>query len=154
MDSKVDFAAMRREAVHALTDLNEAVNAKYGIMAWERFDYDLNAGTLTFSHKGKARVVADIQVVGATSDGFVWAWANANWWPQPVLEDVLKVRAWGEANGVAELTTPGLKGGNVTELGWALTAVAAKITGAKGAYRPMEGQKSLFFLYRDIRFVD
>jgi hypothetical protein len=154
MDSKVDFAKMRREAVHALTDLNEAVNAKYGIMAWERFDYDLNAGTLTFSHKGKARVVADIQVIGATGDSFVWAWANASWWPAAILEDALRVKAWGEEHGVAELTTPAMKSGNITELGWALTAVAAKITGAEGAYRPMDGTKSLFLLYRNIRFVD
>jgi len=154
MSAADDFAKMRREAVHALTDLNEAINAKYGITAWERFDYDLNAGTLTFSHKGKVKVVARIQVVGSTDTDFLWAWANAGWWPAALLEDVREVKAWGEANGAAELTTPQLTGENITELGWAMTALAVKITGALGAYRPMDGHRSLFFLYRSIGFVD
>jgi hypothetical protein len=58
MDTAGDFPSMRREAVHALTDLNEAINATYGITARERFDYDPRAGTLIFSHRGGPRVVA------------------------------------------------------------------------------------------------
>ncbi|MDP1739305.1 MAG: hypothetical protein Q8L23_17920 [Caulobacter sp.] len=154
MSAALDFPKFRRDAVHALTDLNEGINATFGITAWERFDYDLGAGTLTFSHKGKARVVADIQVIGATDVDFLWGWANAGWWPAALLEDVQKVRAWGEENGVADLVAPRLQGENLTELGWAMTAVAAKITGALGAYRPMDGPRSLFFLYRSIGFVE
>jgi len=154
MSSALDFPKFRRDAVHALTDLNEGVNARFGITAWERFDYDLRAGTLTFSHKGRARVVAKIQVVGATDGDFLWGWANAGWWPAALLEDVGKVRAWGQAQGVPELVTPRLRGENITELGWAMTAVAARVTGALGAYRPMDGHRSLFFLYRGIGFVD
>ena len=62
--ARTDYAQALRDAVHALTDLNEAVNAKFGIMAWERFDYDLGARTLTFSHKGRPRVTAEIQLSG------------------------------------------------------------------------------------------
>ena len=150
--ARLDYPKALREAVHALTDLNEAVNAKFGIMAWERFDYDLTARTLTFLHKGRPRVVAEIQLVGATDHGFLWAWANASLWPPGITEDALKTKAWGEANGVADLTTPRLTG-DPTNLGWGMTAMAAKITGALGAYRPMDGDRSLFLLYRSIAFV-
>ncbi len=150
--ARLDYPKALREAVHALTDLNEAVNAKFGIMAWERFDYDLNDRLLTFSHKGKPRVVAEIQLVGATDEGFLWAWAHNNRWPAGVTEDALKTKAWGEANGISDLTTPRLTG-NATNLGWGMTAMAAKVTGAVGAYRPMDGPRSLFLLYRSIAFV-
>lgn len=148
-----DYPRALREAVHALTDLNEAVNARFGIMAWERFDYDLAACSLTFSHKGRPRVVAEIQLVGTTDAEFLWGWANAGWWPAAAIEDVLKVKAWGEANAVPSLTTPRLQG-DMTDIGWGMAALAAKITGAVGVYRPVDGPRSLFLLYRSIRFVD
>lgn len=151
--ARTDYPQALREAVHALTDLNEAVNAKFGIMAWERFDYDLAARSLTFSHKGRPRVTAEIQLVGTTDAEFLWGWANAGWWPASAIEDVLKVRAWGEAQGIQSLVAPRLSG-DMTDIGWGMTALAAKITGAVGAYRPVDGPRSLFLLYRSIRFVD
>lgn len=150
--AKADFAAFMREATRDLTDLNEAANATYGIMAWERFDYDIAGRELVFSHKGRPRVRAEIQLVGATDKDFVWAWAG-DWWPAAATEDVRKVRAWGEAHGIEALTAPRLKTDNPTDLGWGLAAIAARLTGAKGVYRPMDGDRSLFFLYRDIGFV-
>lgn len=150
--AKADFQVFMREATRDLTDLNEAVNAKFGIMAWERFDYDLTTRELVFTHKGKPRVRAEIQLVGATGKDFVWAWANS-WYPAPMLEDILKVRAWGEAHGIEPLIAPRLLTENITDLGWGMAAIAARLTGARGVYRPVDGQHSLFFLYRDIEFV-
>lgn len=151
--ARTDYPQALRDAVHALTDRNEAVNAKYGIMAWERFDYDLAACSLTFSHKGRPRVTAEIQLVGTTDREFLWGWANAGWWPPSLIEDVLRVKAWGEAHGIQSLVTPRLQG-DMTDIGWGMAALAAQITGAMGVYRPMDGPRSLFLLYRSIRFVD
>ncbi len=150
--AKTDFLAFMREATRDLTDLNEAVNAKFGVMAWERFDYDVNTRELVFSHKGRPRVRAEIQLVGMAETNFVWAWASG-WWPSAVLEDVRKVQAWGKEHGVEHLYAPCLLVDNAIDLGWGMTAVAAKLTGAVGAYRPMDGQRAMFFLYRNIEFV-
>lgn len=150
--AKADFPTFMREATRDLTDLNEAVNAKFGITAWERFDYDIAARELVFSHKGRPRVRAEIQLIGATDLDFVWAWAG-DWWPASALEDVLKVKAWGEAHGIEPLMTPRLKTPDITNLSWGMAAIAARLTGAKGVYRPVDGLRSLFFLYRDIAFV-
>ena len=150
--AKADFPEFMREAVRDLTDLNEALNAKFGIMAWERFDYDIAARELVFSHKGRPRVRAGIQLVGATDADFMWAWSGS-WWPAAAIEDVLKVKAWGETHGITALTSPRMMSTNLDDLGWGLAAIAAKLTGAKGVYRPVDGHRSLFFLYRDIESV-
>lgn len=150
--AKADFQGFMREAVRDLTDLNEAVNAKYGIMAWERFDYDIAARDLVFTHKGKPRVRAEIQLIAATDVDFLWAWAG-DWWPAAALEDARSVKAWGEAHGIEPLMAPRLKTPDITNLGWGMAAIAAQLTGAKGVYRPVDGPRSLFFLYRNIEFI-
>jgi hypothetical protein len=154
MNSADEYEAWRREAYQQLIDLNEKVNATYGVTAWERFEYDLGAGTLTFSHKGKPRVRADIQLVGAVDRNWLWGWANAGWWPESVLEDSRKVRAFGQQFGIEELTAPRLEAPDYDELGWTMAAVAARVTGALGAYRPVDGPRSMFLLYRSLTLLD
>jgi hypothetical protein len=62
------FLEFRHEAVHALMGLNDLCEREFKISSWPRWDYDFDAGTLTFSKDGVARVVASIQVVGTTSE--------------------------------------------------------------------------------------
>ena len=154
MKSADEYEEWRREAFQLLIDKNEQVNATYGITAWEEFSYDLGAGTLTFTHKGKARVKADIQLVGAVDKDWLWGWANAGWWPEAVLEDARKTRAFGEQFGIPELTAPRLEAPSFDDLGWTLAAVAARVTNAVGAYRPVDGPRSMFFLYRSLSLLD
>lgn len=154
MNSADEYEDWRREAYQQLIDLNEKANATYGITAWEQFDYDLGARELTFSHKGRPRVKAEIQLVGAVDRAWQWGWANAGWWPDAVLEDSRKVKAFGEKFGLEELTAPWLQAPDYTELGWTMTAIAARITGAIGAYRPVDGPRSMFFLYRSLTLLD
>ena len=153
MKSADDYEAWRREAYQQLVDLNEKVNATYGIMAWERFDYDLSTGELVFTHKGKPRVSAQVQLIGVVERDWQWAWANAGWWPDRILEDARKVKAFGETWGIEELTNAQLRSTNMDQLGWSLAAVAARVTGALGAYRPVDGPRSMFFLYRSLTLL-
>lgn len=147
------YPAWRQEAGHALVDLNEALNARLGLTTWERVDYDLSIGELTFSHRGKVRVTADVQLIGSAAVSWIWARDNGLW-PARVVEDALKVRDFGEEHGIEELTRLRLPSTDLDQLGWSLAAVAARITGAKGVYRLVEGQGSLFLAYRDIRAVN
>ena len=153
MKSADEYEGWRREAYQQLIDLNEKANATYGITAWERFDYDLAAGELVFTHKGKARVKAEIQLIGAVDETWLWGWANAGWWPEAILEDVRKVKAFGDQFGIAELVNPQLNSTDFDQLGWTLAAVAARVTGALGVYRPVEGPRSLFFMYRSLTLL-
>lgn len=154
MNSADEYPEWRREAFQQLIDKNEQVNASYGVTAWEQFSYDLGVGTLTFTHKGKPRVKADIQLIGAVDRQWLWGWANAAWWPGAVVEDAQRVKAFGEQFGISELTSPRLDSDNFDDLGWALTAVAARVVGAVGAYRPVDGPRSMFFLYRSLTILD
>lgn len=153
MKSADDYEGWRREAYQQLVDLNETANATYGIMAWERYDYDLSTGELVFTHKGKPRVKADIQLIGVVDQAWQWSWANTGWWPASVLEDAHKVKAFGEQFGIAELTNARLQSANMDDLGWSLAAVAARVTGAKGVYRPVDGPRSMFFVYRSLTLL-
>ena len=143
-----EFDRFRHGAVHALTDLNEDCKRKYSVTDWPRWDYDLDTGTLTFSDGGTPKVIADIQVVGTTSNAsrtWMWAWANTSL-PLGVTQRARDVRQFGLAEGLTQLTEPQLVDDEY--LGWEMTAVMARITDAKGAYRYDNG--FMYVVYTDI----
>lgn len=148
------YSEWRHDAVHELMEKQDALKKSHRTGSWPRFDYDLDAGTLTFSEDGAPKLVADIQVVGSTGPSdWMWSWANQHW-PPAVVEDMEKVRAFGAKNGIEELTTEFLIDDDLNNLGWEMTAVAARVLNAVGAYRPPRANGGgLFLIYRSIRFV-
>jgi hypothetical protein len=121
---------------------------------WPRYDYDLDRGTLTFSQDGVAKVVASILVVGTTSQSagtWLWSWASGNL-PESVSEPVKNVRNFGVAEKIKELAEPYVPDDEY--LGWALTAVAAKIMDAMGAYRCPGKDGYIYVIFTDIAFAD
>jgi hypothetical protein len=152
MDAK-KFSEFRHEAVHELKHLNEICEQEFRIGTWPRWDYDLNRGTLTFSKDGVPKVVALIQVVGTTSievGTWLWAWANASL-PAAVTMAMEKVRAFGEAENLAELTQP--RCADDEYLGWEMTAIAAKLLGAKGGYRCPGEKGFLYVVFSSLQFA-
>lgn len=149
------YADWREEALDDLVTKQDRNLETYGMGKWERFDYDLDALTLTFSEAGVAKLVADIQVVGTTSpEEWLWGWAN-DYLPEPSRRDVELVKAFGEDNGVEELTWEllGADAEDLNALGWSLTAVAARICDAEGAYRAPRDGGALFMICRNFRYV-
>jgi hypothetical protein len=149
-----EFDQFRHDAVHALMDLCEVCRRRYRMGTWPRFDYDLDAGTLTFSEAGVPSVIANIQVVGTTSDKthtWLWAWANASL-PPNVTERVRQVQQFGMSEGLDQLTEPKLPDGEF--LGWEQTAVMARIVGAQGGYRCPSSNGFIYFILTDIQFAD
>ena len=72
-----EYSQFKHDAVHELTKLNEQCTQVFRLGEWERYDYDLERQTLTFSQGGTPRVVASIQVVGTTSEtarNWLWGW--------------------------------------------------------------------------------
>ncbi|HWU15558.1 MAG TPA: hypothetical protein VN157_16290 [Caulobacter sp.] len=154
MNAPTWYADWRHDAFHELMAKQEDMNERYQTKVWPRYDYDLDAGTLTFSDPTGPKVVADIQVVGTTATkDWLWSWANSHW-PVSSVEDLEKVRAFGAEHGIEELTSETLENDNLNSLGWELSAVAARILGAVGAYRPpRDNGGGLFLIYRSIRSV-
>jgi len=144
------FSEFRHAAVHELMRLNEVCEQEFHINSCPHWDYDLKGGTLTFSERGVPKVRASIQVIGTTSlsgGTWMWGWANENL-PPNVTKAVAKVREFGQAGNIAELTKAVLPDDEY--LGWGMTAVAAKLLGAKGAYRCPDENGFVYVAYSSI----
>jgi hypothetical protein len=148
------FIAFKHEAIHELTRLNEECRKAFRVGEWQRWDYDLERKTLIFSQDGVPRVIATIQVVGTTSERsgtWLWSWANTHL-PPIVTAQIDKVRAFGEKEGLAELTEASAT--DDEHLGWSMTAVAARVLGSRGAYRCPGSNGFVYLVFTDIAFAD
>jgi hypothetical protein len=146
-----EYRDYRHRAVHALMALNKECEERFSIGKWKRWDYDLDAGTLVFSEAGVPRIVAQVQVVGTTSERsktWLWSWANQSL-TRTVTNRMVEVRNFGAENRITELTQASLPDDEY--LGWELAAVTAALVGGKGAYRcPSDRGGYLYFVYTDI----
>jgi hypothetical protein len=138
-------------ALEYLNRQQERLKSEFRLGTWPRYDYDQEAGTLAFSANGKVEVLADIHIVGSTSTRsgtWLWAWDNPS-----ILENVkhclADVRAYGESHGLEKLTTAKWSGDEHD--GWEMTAAAAFILRAEGAYRSPGEHGALFMVLRNVR---
>ena len=156
MENPEWYPDWRHEAVQQLNEKNDRLSAEFRIGGWPRFDYDIQAGTLTFSERGVAKVIAEIQVAGSTSEkagNWLWAWANAQV-PKTRSADADLVRAFGEQQRIPELIHDRVRDPDLDVLGWEMTAVMARVTDALGAYRPPRTEGgSLFLTLKSVAWV-
>jgi len=134
-----------------LEQRQERLKSEFELGRFERFDYDQNAGTLSFSSNGRVQVVADMQVVGSTSERggtWLWAWANPSVLEHLVME-LDDVFTYGQAHGLDKLTTAKWPGDESD--GWEMTAVAAFVLQSEGAYRAAHDGGALFLTLRNVR---
>jgi Family of unknown function (DUF6882) len=93
-------------SVHELMDLNAECERQFNIRRWDRWFYNSEPGTITFSDRGIPKVVAYVQVVGTTSaatKSWLWAWANQSVPPKQCAR-LADVRTFGEREGLPILT--------------------------------------------------
>lgn len=136
--------------VHELMDKNERIRECYGVHA--RYDWDDESATIIFTDPEKPTLRINATVVGTTEgDTWEWTWANKNFEPRTKL-DIETVRTFGETNGFEQLTTAFLPADEHT--GWEMTAVAAHILNAPGAYRFPTDDGYCYLVYRKIEEVD
>jgi len=139
-------------AIEYLRAQNERLEKEFGLGGWQRYDYDLEAGTIIFSSYGRIGVIADVYVVGTTAKrGGTWLWSWAN--PSILLSAkhcMEEVREYGEENGFDRLTTACWPGDE--QDGWEMTAAAAVILKAQGGYRAPDEKGALFMILQDVRW--
>ena len=148
------YGVWRQDAIQELAQKNRDLSEEFQLGKWPRFDFDLEKGWLTFTGEGKPTVRAAVQVVGtvASNKDWLWAWAN-DWWSELVTKDAQETRRFGQKHNISELTRPSLQDDNLEVLGWELSAIAARITSARGVYRAPTGKGLLFVLFREISFL-
>jgi hypothetical protein len=108
-------------------------------------DLDLDAGTARFND-----VAIPFQVLGTESDNsltWLWAWADEQTEVQDnLLTSAREMRAWGEKEGLPELTLPSLDLNRAD--GTMLALIASEVCKANGYYRdPYEGGTLFLLLY-------
>ncbi len=119
----------------------------------ERWDFDQEAGTLTFSNKGNPTVIAEFQFVGSYSSEtgtWLWAWANSSIEPK-LYEKLDAVYIYGEKNRFTRLTSQKWEADETD--GWEMAAIAAYLLKAKGVYRPPFSKGFAFMVITDINKV-
>ena len=143
------FREFAHPLFHELMDKNKRFEEPYGSHA--RWDWDNEAVTLTFSDPILPTVRIDVTVVGSTEgDSWEWSWANANYEDRSKL-GIERVRQFGEANGYEKLTSAFLNADEDT--GWEMTAVAAHLLDALGAYRFPTDAGHCYLIYKTIQQI-
>ncbi|HEU0121837.1 MAG TPA: hypothetical protein VFQ91_15010 [Bryobacteraceae bacterium] len=97
-------------------------------------------------------MVRDV-AVGTTSpksNTWLWAWANESI-PHRASCPLADVQTFGNEEGISTLMTDSLP--DYEHLGWELTAVTARILGAKGAYRCPSDNGFFYVVFSDIASV-
>ena len=147
----VGWDSLIQESLEYLRAQQDRLRRDFDLSLWQRYDYDQEAGTISFSTDGVIGVVADIHVVGSTSKRggtWLWSWANPS-----VLEKVKhcmpRVRDFGTERGFTKLTEAKWVGDEYD--GWEMTAIAAKILDAEGAYRSPGDGGALFMTLKNVR---
>ena len=132
---RISFTQLSKLAYEYLRKQQEICTHNFKLLEYKSWLYDQTTGKLTFSDDGVEQLVIDYEEVGSVSynsNTWLWAWAN------PHLEDKIKseittVRDYGHQRDLEKLVTPKWKAREVD--GWEMTAIAAYLLNAKGAYR-------------------
>jgi len=152
----INFADLSKKAYQYLNQQQDTCNSIYKINDYERWFYDQFTGELTFSDSGIKKVIIDYEEVGSISfksNTWLWAWANPNL-EEKVKSEIVKVRDYGIRRNFEKLTNGKW---NADEYdGWEMTAIAAYLMKAKGAYRIPSSDSMLysFMIYKNIRWAD
>jgi hypothetical protein len=136
-----------------LAECQEALLQEYLLGSWPRYDWSQVTRQLVFSDGGQRKVVADIQFVGSVSpetETWLWAWDNNSVDPE-LCGALLQVREYGEIHGFPHLATPKWHAHEVD--GWEMTAIAAFLLRAKGAYRSRSESGYTFMIMTAVGWV-
>jgi hypothetical protein len=153
MHRSLAFEDLVETAGAYLGDCQHSLERDYRLDTWPRWDWSQETRQLVFSDEGVAKVVADIAFVGSVStksDTWLWAWANETVDPG-LCDALLPIRQFGEAHGFPHLTTAKWHAHEAD--GWEMTAIAAFLLQAKGAYRSPSDNGFTFMIMTAVAWV-
>lgn len=116
------------------TRVDEAMT-NYHLGDYHEYVIDQESATIQFLDKGTPKLSASIQIVGSLSNStqtWLWSWAN-NHVLAKAKDKMPIIHEYGQENGYEKLTHDKWTGDEVD--GWEMTAIAAYLFQAQGAYR-------------------
>ena len=129
-----------------LEKLTEKHAKEWGLGKAQRWDMDLDEGTLTWTFADKV-VTAPIQVVGTyavRSKTFLWGWDHPSI-SEPLSKHAALTKAYGEKKKIKALTQRKIV--CTEEEAWTFTAMAVELGKAQGAYRGSAGKAYIYFTF-------
>jgi hypothetical protein len=151
----ISFANLSKRAYDYLYAKQDECESTYHIGKFEHWYYDQTTGKLTLSNKDTIKLVIDYEDVGSVSlksNTWLWSWANSSIEPKvkseiPLVHDYGRTRRFGKltnAKWTADLYD-----------GWEMTAIAAYLLKAKGAYRaPINDSLYSFMIFKNSQVTD
>lgn len=149
------YIALLTRGDSAMSVKQDHLERDFHIGEYRRFDYDEGIGLLVFSDTGVARVLADVQFVGAVrrrDSTWRWAW-DLQYIPDSLARAASQARRYGWLHGVRRLRQASWRGDQVD--GWEMTSLTAWLAGADGAYRAPSSDSTTytFMLLRHVRWA-
>jgi len=148
--TSAEFDQLLATSVKEMEARNEAHKA-WGLGTFDRWDLDQETGMLVFSNPDGTTVTTKAQIVGTFSmrdNSWLWSWDNPSILA-PLQGDALKAKAYGEQHKIERLTQRKWTG--TEEDAWAMTALAAKLSGSEGIYRGSSGVSYTYITFKDIK---
>lgn len=152
----LSFDALSKQAYRYLNEQQEICKTTYKMLEYKNWHYDQNSGKLTFSDDDIVKICIDYEEVGSislTTNTWLWGWANPHV-EEKVKTEIARVRDYGtkcqlpklvEASWIADETD-----------GWEMTAIAAYLLAARGAYRVQNKENNLFsfMIFKNISWAE
>lgn len=150
------FEELSTQSYEYLNEQQKICEEKYLLSLHERWFYDQETGLIIFYNADKEYLRIHFEAVGSISlisNTWLWAWDN-NTVLENTITNILKVKDFGEKNDFRKLFQP--KWDADMYDGWEMTAIAAFILKAKGAYRTPNDKANVFSfkLFKEIEVVD
>lgn len=146
----VPHLASSETTAHFMQHRQERSNATWGWGTMAHWDWNDDSSTLTFTDPVKPTVIADVRLVGSFStrtNTFQWAWQTIE--DPHAIEEISRVRTFGEVRAMTKLTTPNFPAEQVD--GWEMASLAGYLLGADAIYRPPMQHVYWFMLMSNLR---
>jgi hypothetical protein len=155
MEVTEKFVALVTRAHEYLSAQQDVLREEFRLANWQRWHWDQDTGLLVFSDgDGVPHLIAEVQFVGSistVSGTWLWAWANSTV-DAALIRGVAQVRAFGEREDIAQLTTDKWEATEVD--GWEMTSIAAYLLQARGGYRTPSDTGFTYMVMSSIRWAE
>lgn len=137
----------------SLEELHEKQRANmlaWGLGSTDRWDADLELGTIQFSNADGFTVTAPVQVIGSYSSdegSWLWSWANPSV-IEPLTQAARLARAFGETYELSEFTQRKIQ--CLEDDAWRFAAVGLHLSRSAGCYRGPAGSTFVFMTFGEV----
>lgn len=149
--ANVDANLYIQQAIEGLRTQTAAHSATWHLGEEENWAADQDNGLIEFSFADGTVAEAEMQIIGTynTLDGtFLWGWDHPSV-EEPLRAHAKLAREFGKKHGITTYTERTIE--CTEDEAWELTAVAARLGNANGAYRGPAGTALVYMTFGEVK---